>query len=89
MKGVSRMSTKPKPKTRQAEDLDREGRNVADDTDENGAEKPAEYAFPTRSRCPRCGSTHTEAYSTKGPVQYRRCLAPICRHRYSQFGERV
>ena len=27
------------------------------------------YAFPTRSRCPRCGSMDTEATSTQGDIE--------------------
>jgi len=47
------------------------------------------YGFLTVSRCPRCGSTHTRAYSTQGRVQYRQCLVPICRKRYTVFGTKV
>jgi len=31
------------------------------------------YAFPTKSRCPVCGSLRTYAYSTPGRVQRRKC----------------
>ena len=51
--------------------------------------KEIRYSFPTVSRCPRCGSTNTRAYSTKKQVQYRVCLAPICRHKYSVYGQKA
>lgn len=47
------------------------------------------YSFPTRSICPRCGSSQTQAYSTQGQIQYRKCLSPICRHNYSVRGKRI
>ena len=47
------------------------------------------FAFPSRSRCPRCGTVDTVALSTQGDVQYRRCLRAICRKRYAVRGERV
>lgn len=50
---------------------------------------PVEYAFLSKSRCPRCGGLNTEAYSTKGSVRYRRCLAPTCRENYKEIGSLV
>jgi hypothetical protein len=51
--------------------------------------KKAEYAFPTKSRCPRCCSTQTKATNTKGDTQYRECQMPVCRHRYSVLGKKI
>lgn len=48
------------------------------------------YSFPTRSRCPNalcCQSLDTEAVSTHGGVQYRRCRQCGCR--YKVIGVRV
>ena len=47
------------------------------------------FGFLTKSRCPRCGSTNTRAYSTQGRVQYRQCMVAICRRRYVEYGKRV
>ena len=47
------------------------------------------YSFPTVSKCPRCGGTQTRATSTQGKVQYRKCLAPVCRWRYTVIGTKV
>jgi hypothetical protein len=44
------------------------------------------YAFPTRSRCPRCGSIDTVARSTQGRTQYRRCRVAICRGAFKVTG---
>jgi hypothetical protein len=46
------------------------------------ANKPrAAYSFPTKSRCPRCKGLQTrrENASPDGSIQYRHCLAPVCR----------
>lgn len=48
-----------------------------------------EYAFPTKSRCPRCQTTDTFAYKTNGNVQYRKCQRAICRHSYPVFGTKI
>lgn len=48
-------------------------------------DKP-QYSFPTVVACPRCHGTQTRARSTQGRIQYRICLAPICRHRYAEKG---
>jgi hypothetical protein len=60
------------------------------------AEKPAkasdiykEYAFPTKSRCPRCNSIDTKAIGKHKGTQRRKCLMPVCRNRYTVIGERV
>jgi len=50
------------------------------------APKPVEYAFPTKSRCPRCGSTNTTRTSAYRDIQYRQCRMPVCRHRFSVKG---
>jgi len=47
------------------------------------------YVFPTKSRCPRCGTTDTVATSTQGAVQYRRCRRGICRHKYAVRGAKI
>jgi len=45
------------------------------------------WSFPTRSRCPACGSVDTRADTTRGAIQYRKCRA--CGHRYHERGSRV
>lgn len=45
------------------------------------------YAFPTKSRCPRCGALDTKATSTQGKIQHRQCQRAICRRRYTVKGE--
>ena len=47
------------------------------------------YAFPTKSQCRRCRGTQTRAVSTQGKVQYRKCMSPICQHRYTVIGTKV
>jgi hypothetical protein len=47
------------------------------------------FAFPNKSRCPKCGVTTTECLSVVGPIQYRRCQAPICRHPYKVTGSPI
>ena len=65
-------------------------RNVAAETQEAPrSTKGPVYAFPTRSRCPRCGSLNTEAYTTQGDIQRRRCRVPVCRRKYHVVGVRV
>ena len=51
--------------------------------------KKQRYAFPTVSRCPRCGSTQTHCRSTQGKVQYRICNHPICRKTFTIIGRRI
>jgi len=52
-------------------------------------ENKNEYAFPTKSRCPRCGGTDTRAVSTQNNRQYRECQTPVCRYKYSITGEKI
>lgn len=47
------------------------------------------YAFPSVSCCPRCGANDTQATSTQGNTQYRKCVRGVCRRRYSVMGELV
>lgn len=51
--------------------------------------KKQKYSFPTVSQCPRCRGTQTRAVSTQGKVQYRKCMAPVCRWRYTVIGTKV
>lgn len=53
------------------------------------AAKNVQYRFWNKSRCPHCQSIETEAYATVGPVQYRRCRAPVCRRKFTVAGEAV
>jgi hypothetical protein len=47
------------------------------------------YSFPTVSLCPRCRGAQTRATSTQKNVQYRICLAAICRKRYHVMGTKI
>lgn len=47
------------------------------------------WAFPTVNRCPRCGANDTQATSTQGDRQYRRCVRPVCRKTFTIFGKKV
>jgi hypothetical protein len=47
------------------------------------------YSFPTRVRCPKCGSLRTRSNGTVGNVQYRVCLESECGERWKVGGERV
>jgi len=48
------------------------------------------YAFPSKVRCPRgCGETRARIYGTTGDTQYRECMRPTCRHRFTVKGEVV
>lgn len=47
------------------------------------------YAFPTKSRCPRCQSLNTKRRGVNGATQYRECCASVCKHKYSIVGEKV
>jgi len=49
------------------------------------------WAFPTVSKCPRCGTTETKATHTDGKTgtQYRQCQRAICRYNYSVKGTKV
>jgi hypothetical protein len=47
------------------------------------------YAFPTRSRCPRCGSLDTQRIGQRDNIQYRICHVAICRNRYKVIGTKI
>jgi len=47
------------------------------------------YSYPTKSRCPRCGSLQTDRLWEYEGVQHRRCRAAICRHKYKIHGVKV
>lgn len=64
------------------------GKEDAPRTSVAAAPKPV-YSFPSRSRCPRCGSTQTERYASSGRIQRRRCRVPTCRLRYKVTGTAV
>lgn len=51
------------------------------------APKPVVYAFPTKARCPRCGSVDTRRRAEHGNTQYRECKAPICAKKFAVKGE--
>jgi len=53
------------------------------------AEGARKYSFPSPVKCPRCGATDTEAYSTKGRIQYRRCRRAVCRRNFTVQGEQL
>ena len=46
------------------------------------------YVFAGQ-QCPRCRGWDTVATSTQGDVQYRRCRAVVCQHRYAVVGRLV
>lgn len=52
-------------------------------------DEKGDVAFPTKSRCPRCGNTETRCVGTDGPIQHRACSAPICRHRWKVVGQKI
>jgi len=53
--------------------------------------KIEKWAFPTVSRCPRCGSTDTICRHTNNKLgrQYRQCQRAICRKNYTVDGKLV
>ncbi len=51
------------------------------------ADKPAVWAFPTRSQCPSCQSCDTVSRSTRPPKQHRLCRT--CGERYAVVGTRL
>jgi len=53
------------------------------------AKDMASFAFPTKVRCPRCRSLETKRTGQRGGVQYRECLAPICRGRFRVVGQKL
>lgn len=69
----------------------RKKRAITQDAGEARAEPDRAWAFPTRVRCPRCGSLHTLRVSSscEGAVQHRRCQAPVCRYSFKIHGELV
>lgn len=75
MAKASKPTTQSKPPTKPLE-----GKPAAD--------KPL-FAFPNRSRCPRCKSPQTECYGEIDGVQYRRCLMGTCRWRYKITGQPI
>jgi hypothetical protein len=44
------------------------------------------YAFPSKSRCPRCRSTHTTRTGAAGEKQYRTCMIGRCGWKYTVTG---
>lgn len=44
------------------------------------------YSFPTKSRCPRCGSLDTGRRSEHGDTQYRVCRVTVCRKNFAVKG---
>jgi hypothetical protein len=50
------------------------------------ATDPRTYAFPTKSRCPRCRSTRTTRTGASGDKQYRTCAVPRCGWKYTVTG---
>ena len=56
---------------------------------EAAEKEEVKYAFPSKSRCPRCGVLDTVAYTTRGPIQYRQCQRAVCRRKYSVTGTPV
>ena len=44
------------------------------------------YAFPTKAKCPRCGSANTTRYASRGDTQYRECRVPTCRKHFTVKG---
>ena len=70
---------------------EKETEPAADEKPDAAVEKEAavKYAFPSKSRCPRCGVLNTVAYTTRGPIQYRQCQRAVCRRKYSVTGTPV
>ena len=59
-----------------------------DETDDK-TPPPVKIKWPDgHTICPRCRVNDTEAYSTKGIIQYRKCRRAICRKTYSVEGKR-
>jgi len=57
-----------------------------DEVIEGVTEKKVKYIFPNAAQCPRCKTYDTEATSTRGNKQYRRCRRAICLWRYCVTG---
>lgn len=49
-------------------------------------EKRLVWAFPSKSRCPRCGTINTKMYSSNQNIQYRKCMNAVCRNTYKVIG---
>lgn len=64
-----------------------EPKEVKQEEKEEVKEEPIIYSYPTQSKCTRCGNINTKATSTHRGRQYRKCLMPVCRHKYSVDGE--
>ncbi len=47
------------------------------------------YSFPSKSACPRCRTLNTQAVSTQGNTQYRKCGNAVCRWTYKEIGSPV
>jgi hypothetical protein len=58
-------------------------------TSDSTAREGVVIAFPTKARCPRCGSPDTKRVSASGKTQYRRCERAICRHAFKVSGREV
>ena len=74
------------PETKEPEVEKKESNELPATSDERQA---TNWAFPTKSACPRCKVLDTEATSTQGDRQYRRCRRAVCRHKYSVKGTPV
>lgn len=78
-------------KTKTAAAIERDDVKITDDTNskEHTNNNTPKWVFSKEDRtCPRCRGSNTEAYSTKGNIQYRRCRSPVCRKRYSVRGQK-
>ena len=64
-----------------------EKKEVKEPKEEKPKEKFIVYSYPSRSKCPRCGTVDTKATSTHRGTQYRKCLGAICRHKYAVKGD--
>lgn len=65
------------------------GGSGGDGAGDDGNDRREVYAFPTRSRCPRCGSLNTVARKTELGKQYRECRMAVCRLKYCVIGTRI
>jgi len=48
-----------------------------------------EWAFPTKARCPRCGSTQSRVMSVRAGVRYRECQVAVCQRRWREEGVKI
>lgn len=51
--------------------------------------RPPTFSFPSRARCPRCGSTDTHSDGVREDVQYRKCQKGVCRHSFKVYGTSI